>query len=732
MDNSKISDWEDVPVKQSEINDWEDVQTESSPSQLAAFGRGASQGLTFGLADELYGLGSTGDVSGAASALKRYVSGEERTPEEGLSEYEKARDEARASLKESEEAYPLTTIGGNIAGGLAPILASGGLGLLGRGAGAAAGASEAMTAAKAAAEAQKLKGLAGVLSRAGESATVGAGYGMAAGVGTGEKNLSHDVMHGGLMGGVLGGGLSVAGSAIGGAAKGIASLKPVKNLIEGFKLGKAGESVGEVEQAQAGWKFVNETLDNLYKESKDAGDMYQKIKAETDQVPIANRQEFIGKILDGVEKLPDDPVTGPTKDKLKKLLEYYSKGKATTKEVSETITDDSKIQGLLNKVKEKNAAQELDKLNAPKERYSADLVDSAASETGLADVVKDNLKGKISSYGPNKGGYSRAAEKAALNNEKLALAEQEFNKYGYTLEKESTSHGDVFYIKNQKTGQREGRPYFMEDLIPEQKTITKTVEEFPELPKDITYGESKNLIEGLRSIGYETGEGLAKGEAQGAYKQLKSLRDQAVEGLPEANRKYGALSKIDEILKLDSSTWKNYGPEDKKKLFNFIKDLTDATKPEKAEQLDNLVAQLNNVNPGLGEQFKQKALKISQNIELSSGGGDLIKIGPKGVGLNISGNAAKVGNITGKAYSENAEAFKKFGKQVVDASPESIRSMAAAMASKGTETAKSLGRIIGSLENKDRIGRNAVMFTIMQNPAYREELQQSINASPSQ
>lgn len=89
-------------------------------SKMESFTRGGLQGATLGFADELVGAGEAGADVIAGKAKPSF--------DELVKAYQKHRDESRSNFKAAEEANPKTYFGGQLAGGIAPVAASGGLG----------------------------------------------------------------------------------------------------------------------------------------------------------------------------------------------------------------------------------------------------------------------------------------------------------------------------------------------------------------------------------------------------------------------------------------------------------------------------------------------------------------------------------------------------------------------------------------------------------------------------
>lgn len=120
MAKNNIDDWQEVP-----IDDWQEVSlqdsfVDDSPSQLEAGLRGAAQGATFDFADE---------IEGAARAAVQTITGPEKL-QDLLDTYYKQRDIAREKFKQSEEEYPKTYLAGEVGGGFASSLGTGGAGAL--------------------------------------------------------------------------------------------------------------------------------------------------------------------------------------------------------------------------------------------------------------------------------------------------------------------------------------------------------------------------------------------------------------------------------------------------------------------------------------------------------------------------------------------------------------------------------------------------------------------------
>ena len=140
-------------------------------SKTESFVRGAAQEATLGFADE---------ATAALEAVGKSLTG----PEKYLDVYRKAREESREAYKQAEEANPLTYLSGQVVGGIAPAVATGGAGL----------------------------GALGLKQAAKQSAIAGLKYGAGSGLGYSQADLTKgevgeaalDVAKGGAMGGAFG------------------------------------------------------------------------------------------------------------------------------------------------------------------------------------------------------------------------------------------------------------------------------------------------------------------------------------------------------------------------------------------------------------------------------------------------------------------------------------------------------------------------------------------------
>jgi hypothetical protein len=177
MVDNNIDDWEVVQTEG--IDDWEPVGGIEQPSRVESAIRGAAQGVSFGLSDELIGGGE---------ALGSVLFGEDKLADLG-DNYSKYRDESRAANRLAQEANPGTYLAGELAGGIAvPI----------------PGAAALRTGS--------------TIAKVGKGALAGAGVGALEAAGRTEESLASaeglkDVAGGALLGGAIGGVVPAIGAA---------------------------------------------------------------------------------------------------------------------------------------------------------------------------------------------------------------------------------------------------------------------------------------------------------------------------------------------------------------------------------------------------------------------------------------------------------------------------------------------------------------------------------------
>jgi len=284
----------------------------AEPSKLESFGRGAAQGATFGLADEL--TGALQHPVGAAEQIANLLGAGISNPD--VEAYKKERDESRANYNAAESANPLTSIAGNITGGIGQAVAAAPLaginllkGLVGGG--------EALSTGQKLLQAGKL----------------GAGLGAANAIGTSTANTGTDLAKetglGAATGAAGGAALSGLGQAAGSAMSG------AKNLAEDYGIGKKILGTFKLAREEGFNPFTTSGLHEAEAKSTEAASGVRKQlldttselgqaksailkKAEEAGVTV-NASDDINNLYQTASELGSDPLQGSDKSILQKL-----------------------------------------------------------------------------------------------------------------------------------------------------------------------------------------------------------------------------------------------------------------------------------------------------------------------------------------------------------------------------------------------------------------------------
>lgn len=344
------------------------VPSQEDPGMLTSLGRGAVQGATMGLSDEI--AGAMKNPIGAAKELATYLGSnvDENSPD--VQAYTKERDESRALNKQAEEANPMTYMGGNLLSSILPggAIAKG----VGLGAKAALGM-RTIAPALARAAAPVAQGLAGEGATVGQLASAGAATGALEGVGQSIGNSDSNKISIGdtVENAILGGGLGGAGGVA------IAGARKLGNVISDSDIGKqfkrslsTGEDLYNKKQSQSlannletqPSKIINQydtALNNIENEKTQLlNNMPELEKAiGIDEVKNAvNKLTDIGdyrtlsldegaalkQIFGGVEKVASDTGTSTVKipginDKLDSIMSQNIPNKVKTNQIKEVL-----------------------------------------------------------------------------------------------------------------------------------------------------------------------------------------------------------------------------------------------------------------------------------------------------------------------------------------------------------------------------------------------------------
>lgn len=161
------------------------------------------------------------------------------------------------------------------------------------------------------------------------------------------------------------------------------------------------------------------------------------------------------------------------------------------------------------------------------------------------------------------------------------------------------------------------------------------------------------------------------------------------------------------------------------KTIGYVQNLTRELDP-KVRAEEGLIEPL--LNKALGsesaEPIMNRAKEASDYFRLVKGDSKQIQsINPQtsllGSAVQLSNKAA---NAAGLATRSVKEAVKAGQQAIYDASPEMIQQLASKLASTGRANGARFSQILQSTVGKDKIGRNATLFMLMQDPDFKKEV----------
>lgn len=752
-----MSDWKSraIPVSPAEVSDWRSraqavhqdapVHVEE-PGMLEAAARGLEQGVTFGFGDELNALLESAKESALDNPQSPF-----------WDRYRQHRDESRAAFHAAEEAYPVTSFAGNVAGALAPALLTGG------------GA----VAAKAAAG--------GLKAAATEGALLGAGYGALSGLGESQADLTKgdiggaakDVAVGGAVGSALGAGMGAGIHQFGdtlvgagvrakdflkGTGKYISQLEPVHEMTTAIGQGLKGRSLvgreAEKSLKRESGEIITDVEKLLSNEGFKSATTQQELLQKAGDMPMKDWYDSAMSALDKVaDKYDNSSEIAKQLDLVRSEINDLTRGRVRDLKVpvTEQITppDADQLDKLLSKVTDLNVQNEIKRTIAKEAEdrgvrmFEAgkvhvdtpnvtDTVEYLTKEGKLHQAQRIPVEPETGKPMPQMAIKADVLEAAQRNiNEKFAAAGKPFEAKIF-----DTSEGPKVQIidKSGLIPKPVGKPISLKELTDPIQTITKeSVQTVPvQFPTaqgpDMTMSgeQAYRLKQALGELGSAAeGSPITRAPVKAAvnriltspaegrglsiyekalelpedFKPLKQYLESKILGLSDVNKRLEMLQKAREVMPSVGE------------MLNAESSNTSATAARL--KVDEFLSQLpDEIRDSVAKQFKDiSEARIVRNY-----------ISGKGLGhgaYELIGGTAKgavygAGNIAGYATS-----------RLYNATPELFRQTAERMVKVGGEKAAELGRILGEAASKDHVGRNAIMFAIQQNPEYRKLLDEA-------
>jgi muramidase (phage lysozyme) len=680
---------------------------EEEPTSGEAALRGAGQGLSMGFLDELKSmLGTSGASPSEIVAQPKLAADKER---EMFQQYERQLAEERAIDEAMKKAQPEAYMAGELTGGIVPGLATGGASAVG-------GVLKEGTK-------QAMK----------QAAKIGAGYGAVSGAGYSESDnpldLAKDVAVGTGSGAALGAALPLAGKGIKEAYKGIKNvggkafdiLPKSEQMKAAFKYGKQGKSL-EQDVIDKDLKSLGTKVLKNINEKKKANRLDEVIDQLDDMGYKVDTKQAVEEAVDDLQKLADGDLMGQqNKELLPRLQELLGKDKQTAKMVNaaekkalkKAVEGQSKAEQAIIKgekalakeqIKSGDSLETITDMNRP----MSDLEIPLDTQGGVIGGVKGKLK--------NADGTERIVSKLD----------------------DVTPYQPEMSVKKGP----DGRPIVTTKDLGSGKIEALVGDIETKIQKDLA-NMKVSEVEMLRTQLNEA-TGLAAGQGskndpvvQRAMKlaqQLKDLTDEAVKkggdtALIDRRATFSDIFSAEDMLgirKMQNPRRDiDMGLKSDKIAaeLGFNQGFLKRSKVDKAQQLlgDDVVT------PEIAEQF-DLLKSINETVGRGEAGENISRAGvyqmAAGKLPNLAGRATKaVSDTTSKIISP----VTKTSKMLSEMGSERLNKVGADMAASGSEGTALLGnRLLEALGMKGQ-GKNAAMWSLSQNPAFRSLVNRQVD-----
>lgn len=702
------NDWQDIPLDHKD--DWQDVPHNGNDiSNLESQLRGAGSGLTMGFGDEL--LGANQAIANAAFGSDKFS--------DLLDNYRKYRDEQRSKNSAAEKANPAAYMAGDILGGVAPALLSGGASAVGT-----LGEVGAEQAAKQLALAGVKQGAVSALGHSNADLTEGDVLGAA-----------KDTAVGAGLGAGLGVAIPAAAKVLGKGASAVGNYvedkapELVKKGAAAYDLAKKGINVVGDKAAGALDNDATTAAQDVigaFKEQYKGGStkVGQALKSVPDTQDFSTQMTKIEDTLKNSNMLPDDV------NKIQNELNLYKK--MTTTEKVESGADEAlaKMQSLIDKAKSGASALGADAQFSPVQNVDNKFLQTVQTKK-VGDEVLD------SSLVPQEGtGLTKAQDAMKL---KIARLQAQSNQLGEQVkisdpifDKESNS-----LISTVTSLGKNGEPVAktLTQAVPKDATInvptfgdklSSTVHQV-DIPADKIIQESS---ESFRNMNLQ--------ELNNVKKELSSL----ISGNKLNSQSKSILSGINDELdtaltgsmdKTNKALY-NQGNTDIHNVYN-AGNLLPAVDPTNAFTKD--------MDIGLKGTLLSSSTKNKDSVERALGYGteldDLLKNkvqqlpiradlaktvkgegGMFGGFVNGKGAAVRTGEALGQAAKAMAP-VKDFTKNIINMDDNALNAISNKFANSDNEGIKGLGTTLNRALT-DSTKRDRLLWSLSQQPAFRQAI----------
>lgn len=560
------------------------------------------------------------------------------------------------------------------------------------------------------------------------------------------EEYGEDIKSGAMLGGLTTGALSAAGKGAGAVGRYIKESESWQDFVDAVQRRSMGQKIVGKAGREETVESAVETAENVYKKlyNKEPGSLgllQQKAK-EIDtlidsaqqnpelRVPILERgmatREELQKLVDSSSK----PEVRKAAQELIETIERKVVGKEQIvgfKRMSEAVPEVSamdkiskKREELLNRFKaegvnpatesvKKTAAQQMQK--AEELRKAGKLANEALEDLptvpnfGTPEVVSDAQTGKrLVQMVDSDTGQSVNRAINDLDVSEISEISDEMNRRFYQFVDKGSGKSYRVPINEEtlsKIKPVKGRAGGQTSLAP------KDARDFRQSVQSFTPIKDPNTPQ-------EVG-GIATGFAQGLGDDMEKV----IPGMKEANSAYSTVRKTLDRLGVGDN------PDIIEAKEKITRKLQTLTKDSPTGQLSKVITseiidELSEVNPTLAVQIKDQLMDAAERISLA----DKSK-GPGIVAGQTGSFTLRTGLESIPVYSGNmVGAGKKFLKDSAAQTPEALQTLASKILKRPAKEAQELARILYNASQQNNSKRKALLFGVMQNPKYRQIIEE--------
>lgn len=756
---TKTSSWRDRIVQEPEVQEEPSLLSQLGQATLStaqAVPVGVAKGITAGALEEGVG-GIVGGIEAARSKLAEYIPALETSEEEVnrqlrekgftgdlptageksiLQQYQEARDAAKQYTGQLSKESPIPFLGSEVAGGVVPLVATG-------------GGSVIPTAASTAKNIGLGTKALNLGKTVGKGAATGAGYGAITGLTEGEGDLTkgevgkvlEDIGEGTKTGAVFGGALSTVAPALEGG-------KTFKELVDSIrnrnptinKFARTFEKKVEGEpQFFGGTQFTQQGDDSL--------DLIKELASV-----VGKKESNIGKKIDSLVEMSDKGID-ITKEKQNLISEFkeFAK-KATSKEgEDEALRVANKIDNYLTK--RTNVVQSGEDIALKEaEKTKARLISDSRRKQELLD--KQNLQEQQTQKAADIAELKRLRKLEDAKIKAETFQESNIPHLGQVREMPETqrqivqdfSSGKITTTPIKQVVQKEipeftetiSEPEFNRAIFQDKKTGDIISTPFgKDITEEVVVPKTEQLTELLRQkrdigSGFET---VQTGEGRKVTSKAYNLLDTKIqEALPKASQEeYKNLNTNYSIIKTamdvvnDNLTSLDKVKKEKasQAIAGVIDNIGDIQNLQANRVVRRLFSELEKVMPDEIAPIKEKIIRNAENLELNA---DYLGVSPSRTGRGeniILGTLLKGGYRTAEVAGIGTREAKKLISpittrinQLTNASANDLATRAEQAARKGNSSLANFYKNLSTVTSEGK--KKALLFSASQNPNLRD------------